>query len=91
MTQVEVVLNIVNLLISMTIVVVVIVILSGEDLSQHALNIVESVLMSLLNFHVLSEITIIPSAMLTDIKPVWTELLVPEEAYPMQPGSSSDY
>jgi len=52
-------------------------------LSQHALNIVESVLMSprgLLNFHVLPEITIIAIAMLTDIKPVWTELLVPEEA-----------
>ena len=57
-------LSIVNLLlISMTAVVFVTVILSGEDLSQHVLNIVEGVLLRprglLLSFQVLPEFAII--------------------------------
>jgi len=61
-----------------------IVILLGEDLSQQALNIVEGVVLNpnglLLSFHTSPEVASSPLVMLTDTKPVWTELMVPEEA-----------
>ena len=72
----------------------IIVILVGEELSEHLLNVVQGFLQGLggllLSFHRRRRSSLLLSTIRTDTLPVRTELTVAEEAYPLSSPSSSE-